>query len=201
MSSHEVIALVTDALRGQLQSVLPPGAAVSVGVPSPDGPAVPGLFVHPLRIAHSKARRSQGPARYPDGNLMPPSLHVELDYLIAGPGGDALAELALLDAALQLFNDYPVQKHEALGERLSQPERWASFASGSLTIRWLLLDLTLEQVSGVWVACGMRQRAGIFVRGEVAWQADGDSQPPTVEIDFGRVTSGVVVRGVVPSGQ
>ena len=54
MSSHEVMALVTDALRGQLQSVLPLGATVIVGPPTQDGPAPPGLFLHPLRIAVSR---------------------------------------------------------------------------------------------------------------------------------------------------
>ena len=170
MSSHEVMALVTDALRGQLQSVLPLGATVIVGPPPQDGPAPPGLFVHPLRIAVSRGLRNMpSPVRVED-NLAPP-LALELDYLVAGLGGEALAELALLDAALQSINDSPVRTHASLGEGLSQPERWAPFASGSLTVRWSLLDLPLEQVSGVWVACGMRQRAGVFVRGEVSWRA------------------------------
>ena len=170
MSSHEVMALVTDALRGQLQSVLPLGATVIVGPPPQDGPAPPGLFVHPLRIAVSRALRNlPSPVRVED-NLAPP-LALELDYLIAGLGGEALAELALLGAALQSINESPMWTHAGLSEGLSQPERWASLASGSLTVRWSLLDLPLEQVSGVWVACGMRQRVGVFVRGEVSWRA------------------------------
>lgn len=181
MSSHEVIALVTDALRGQLQSVLPPGATVVVGAPSPDGPAVPGLFLHPLRIAVSRALRNlPSPVRIED-NITAPLL-LELDYLIAGLGGEALAELTLLDAALQSINESPTWTHARLGEGLSQPERWASFASGSLTVRWSLLDLPMEQVSGVWVACGMRQRAGVFVRGEVSWRAGQEPLGPVVGI-------------------
>mgnify|MGYP006212274465 CR=1 FL=1 len=59
MSSHEVLALVTDALRGQLASALPPGTQVIVRAPSPDAPAREGLFVHLLRIALAKARRNE----------------------------------------------------------------------------------------------------------------------------------------------
>ena len=168
MSSHEVMALVTDALRGQLQSVLPAGATVVVGAPLPDAPPVSGLFVHLYRIAASRALRNQAPpASNADRHVQP--LVLELDYLIAGLGGEALAELALLDGALQLLCESPMNTNETMGEGLSQPERWASLASGSLTVRWLLLDLPLDQVSGVWVACGMQQRAGVFVRGEVSW--------------------------------
>ena len=194
------MALVTDALRGQLQSVLLPGATVAVGAPSPDGPAVLGLFVHPLRIAVSRALRNlPSPVRIED-NLAPP-LVLELDYLIAGLGGETLAELALLDAALQSINESPMRTHASLGEGLSQPERWASLASGSLTVRWSLLDLPLEQVSGVWVGCGMRQRAGVFVRGEVSWRAGQKPLGPIVEIELGRVVRGDAAGGAVSVGQ
>ena len=35
----------------------------------------------------------------------------------------------------------------------------------------LWLDLPLDQVSGVWLASGMRQRGGVFCRAEAVWQA------------------------------
>lgn len=54
MSSDEVIALATDALRGQLLSVLPSDASVIVGAPLPEGQAVSELFVHLFRIAVSR---------------------------------------------------------------------------------------------------------------------------------------------------
>ena len=169
MSSHEIMALVTDALRGQLQSVLPAGATVVVGAPLADAPHASGLFVHLYRIAVSRALRNKPSPVHTEDRFEHP-LVLELDYLIAGLGGEALAELALLDRALQVLNENPMRTHETLGEGLSQPERWASLASGSLTVRWSLLDLPLDQVWGVWVACGMRQRAGVFVRGEVSWR-------------------------------
>lgn len=182
MSSPEPIALVTDVLRGQLQSVLPAGATVIVGVPSSDAPAMPGLFVHPLRLATSAALRHRAPVPLAGGARFLPALDLELDYLVAGLGGEALAELALLDAALQWLNDPPIHTHAELGEGLSQPERWAALASGSLTLRWRLLEVPLEQSAGLWAATGMRQRAGLFVRAEVRWQAMEPASGPIVEI-------------------
>lgn len=182
MSSHEVIALVTDALRGQLVSALPAGAHVVVGAPAADGPATGGLFVHPLRIAISTARRNEAIERRPDGTALSPALHLELDYLIAGLGGEALAELALLDAVLQWVEGSPVRTHAMMGDGLSQPARWAAIASGSLTVRWLLVDLPLEQLAAIWTASGMRQRAGLLVRAHVQWRATPASAGPIVEI-------------------
>ena len=170
MSSYPIIAVATDALRAQLQSVIPEDATVIVGAPSPDGQPVSGLFVQLLRVAENRALKNM-PSTTASDARMTPALCLQLDYLIGGLGGEALAELRLLDAALQEINDNPMRTHERLGEGLSQPERWASFAPGSMTVRWSLLDLSLEQVSTVWVASGMRQRAGMFVKGEAVLQA------------------------------
>jgi hypothetical protein len=182
MSSHEVIALVTDALRGQLVAVLPSTVSVLVGAPSVDGHAMEGVFVHPLRIALSQVRRNEAVVRRADSGVLPPALDLELDYLIAGLGGEALAELALLDAALQWVMAHPVRTHDTMGEGLSQPARWAPFASGSLTVRWRLLDLPLEQTAAIWAGTGMRQRAGLLVRADVHWQAGETPSGPIVEI-------------------
>ena len=170
MSSDEVIALATDALRGQLLSVLPPGASVIVGARSPDGQAVSGLFVHLLRIGIDPAVRN-APAPVGEVSYASPALGLQLDYLVGGLGGEALAELGLLDAALQMVLGAPRHDRESVAAVLSQPERLAALSPGTLGLRWVLLDLPLDQVSDVWVASGMRQRAGVFVRGEVSWRA------------------------------
>ncbi|KRA52627.1 hypothetical protein ASD77_13395 [Pseudoxanthomonas sp. Root65] len=182
MSSHEVIALVTDVLRGQLASALPPGTQVIVQAPSPDAPAREGLFVHLLRIALAKARRNEVMERRVGASTLLPPLELELDYLVAGLGGEALVELALLDATLQSVSERPMRLHETLGEGLSQPARWASLASGSLTVRWLLLDVPLEQMAGLWAASGIRQRAGLLVRAEVQWRAEPPSPAPVIGV-------------------
>lgn len=182
MSSHEVIALVTDALRGQLAAALPAGTPVVVGAPSADASAHAGLFVHVLRIALAKTRRNEVMERRVGASTLLPPLELELDYLIAGLGGEALAELALLDAALQSVSEHPMRMHDTLGEGLSQPARWASLASGSLTVRWLLLDVPLEQIAGLWAAVAIRQRAGLLVRAEVQWRAEPPSPAPVIGV-------------------
>lgn len=171
MSSDELVALATDALRGQLLSVLPGDATVIVGAPSLEGQAVSGLFVQLLRIGVDPVVRN-APARVGDVGHASPALGLQLDYLVGGLGGEALAELGLLDAALQWVLGAPRHDRESLAEVLSQPDRLAALSSGTLGLRWVLLDLPLDQVSGVWVGCGMRQRAGVFVRGEVSWRSE-----------------------------
>ena len=169
MSSDEVIALATDALRGQLLSGLPGDATVIVGAPSLEGRAVSGLFVQLLRVGIDPVVRN-APVRVGDVGHASPALGLQLDYLVGGLGGEALAELGLLDAALQWVLGAPRHDRESVGAVLSQPERLAALSPGTLGLRWVLLDLPLDQVSGVWVACGMRQRAGVFARGEVSWR-------------------------------
>ncbi|MFC6185582.1 Pvc16 family protein [Pseudoxanthomonas japonensis] len=173
------MALVTDALRGQLVSALPSGAHVVLGAPSADAPVTVGVFVHPLRIALSSARRNAPDRRVDDVAFRHP-LDLDVDYLIAGLGDEALAELALLDATLQWAAEHPVRTHDRMSEGLSQPERWASLASGSLTVRWRVLDLTLEQAASIWTAAGMRQRAGLFLRAEVQWRSGQASSGPII---------------------
>lgn len=50
MSSDQLIAVATDALRGLVQAALPLGTPVVVGLPSPEGEDLSGLSVHLFRI-------------------------------------------------------------------------------------------------------------------------------------------------------
>lgn len=174
MSSHEVMALVTEALRDQLRAVLPPESALIIGPPSPSVHSAPGVFVNLFRIAVSNSNRNrlQPVDRTPDGSMLAPPLCLELDYLIAGLGAQALTELALLDGVLQFVNDSSMQTHDMLEESLFYLGRRSLLSQGKLSLRWLLLDLPLDQLSGVWVASGLPQRAGVIVRGEVVWQVN-----------------------------
>lgn len=162
--------MVTEALRDQLRTVLPPEAALIIGLPSPGVHSAPGVFVHLFRIAVSNRNRLQPVDRTPDGSMLAPPLCLELDYLIAGLGAQALTELALLDGVLQFVNDSSMQTHEMLEESLFYLGRRSLLSQGKLSLRWLLLDLPLDQLSGVWVASGLPQRVGVFVRSEVVWR-------------------------------
>lgn len=177
MSSHEVMALVTEALRDQLRAVLPPEAALIIGTPPPGVHSAPGVFVHLFRIAVSNSSRNrlQPVDRMPDGSMLAPPLCLELDYLIAGLGAQALTELALLDGVLQFVKDSSMQTHDMLEESLFYLGRRSLLSQGKLSLRWLLLDLPLDQLSGVWVASGLPQRAGVIVRGEVVWRVGESS--------------------------
>lgn len=76
MSSDEVIALATDALRGQLLSVLPADASVIVGAPSPEGQAVLGLLPDaPRRDRESVAELLPQPERLAALSLRTMRLH------------------------------------------------------------------------------------------------------------------------------
>ena len=170
MSSDQLIAVATDALRGLIQVGLPAGSTVLVGPPSPEGGEVSGLSVHLYRIAVTPQARAV-PVLGPDGRRMRPEIGLQLDYLVSGLGGEALEELGLLGMALHALADSPVRERQSLPVLLSQPDRLASVAPGSLTLQWRVLDLSVEQVCGVWLASSMRQRGGVFCRAEAVWQA------------------------------
>lgn len=181
MSLQEPIALATDALRGHVQALLSPARTVVGGAPSPAEPGAPGVFVLPLRIAVSSAVRNRIPARNADGTRAHPALDLELDYLIAGLGGEGLAELAMLDAVVRWLYASPMSVHKAPGEDSPGSERRTDAASDTLTVRWGLLDVPLEQTAQIWSASGMPQRAGIFVRANLSWQPRQAPAGPVVD--------------------
>ena len=170
MSSEQLIAVATDALRGLIQSALPTGAAVLVGPPSPEGEEVSGLSIHLFRVGLQPLVRAV-PVLGPGGRRMRPEVGLHLDYLVSGLGGEPLEELGLLGTALHALADTPVRERQSLPALLSQPDRLATVAPGSLGIQWRVLDLPVDQVSAVWLASGMRQRGGVFCRAEATWQA------------------------------
>lgn len=171
MSSDQLIAVATDALRGLMQAALPAGSAVLVGPPSPEGEEVSGLSIHLFRIGTIPALRQAPPVLRADGVRLRPQIGLQLDYLFSGLGGEALEELGLLGTALEALAESPVREGHSLPALLSQPERLASLSPGSLSLQWRVLDMPVEHVSGVWLASGMRQRGGVFCRAEAVWQA------------------------------
>ena len=171
MSSDQLIAVATDALRGLVQAALPADSVVLVGAPSPEGQAVSGVSLHLFRIAINPIARQAAPVVRSEGAHLQSPFGLQLDYLISGLGGEALEELGLLGAALQALVDSPVREGDSLAGLLSQPERLAAMSPGSLRLQWQVLDLPIDQVSWVWAASGMRQRGGVFCRAYVVWQA------------------------------
>lgn len=170
MASDQLIAVATDALRGLLQAALPPDAVVTLGPPAADAVVQAGLSLHLFRIGTVPALRQSAPVLSANGTRLRPQVGLQLDYLVSGLGGEPLQELGLLGTALRALNDAPVRESHSLGGLLSQPERLASLSPGSVSVQWRVLDLPVEQVCQVWVGSGMRQRGGVFCRGEVVWQ-------------------------------
>ena len=169
MSSDQLIAVATDGLRGLMQAAVPPGTPVLVGPPSPEGEELSGLSVHLFRVGVLPLVRAV-PTIGADGRRLRPELGLQLDYLISELGGEALQELGLLGTALQALVDTPVRERQSMAALLSQPDRLSAMSAGSVTVQWRVLDLPLDHVSGVWLASGMRQRGGLFVRAEAVWQ-------------------------------
>lgn len=170
MSSDQLIAVSTDALRGLLQAAVPAGMPVLVGPPSPEGEALSGLSVHLFRIGVLPLARA-APTLGVDGRRVRPELGLQLDYLVSGLGGEALQELELLGRALHALVDSPVRERLSMSALLSEPDRLAALSPGAFTVQWRVLDLPVDQQCQVWAASGMRQRGGIFVRAEAVWQA------------------------------
>ncbi|MEO6102694.1 MAG: Pvc16 family protein [Pseudoxanthomonas sp.] len=178
MASDQLIAVATDALRGLVQAAVPPNTAVMVGAPSPDGEAMSGLSVHLFRIGVLPVVRAV-PVLGMDGRRTRPEVGLQVDYLLTGLGGEALQELGLLGNALQVLADSPVRERTGLAALLSQPDRLNEIPKGSITLQWRVLDLPIDQQCQVWLASGMKQRAGVFCRADVIWQAlqDGTGAP------------------------
>src|SRR5687768_15723844 len=130
MSSDQLIAVATDALRGLVQAALPPGTPVIVGLPSPEGEELSGLSVHLFRVGVLPLVRAV-PMIGPDGRRVRPELGLQLDYLVSGLGGEALQELGLLGKALHALADAPVRERQSMAALLSEPDRLAAMSPGS----------------------------------------------------------------------
>ncbi|MHC9086085.1 Pvc16 family protein [Luteimonas sp. RIT-PG2_3] len=173
MSSDDLIALASDALRGLLQSVLPAGVPVVVGAPEDTGA---GLWLHLLRITEPAEWR-QAPSAGEDPAARRRDLHLRMDYLVAGAADEALQAHALLGAALRVITDQPVLDRTRLAPLLSQPHRLTATPASELVLRWRLLDLSLAEQATLWIASAAAQRAGLFVQGDVVWRRRPDAQP------------------------
>ena len=67
--------------------------------------------------------------------------------------------------------DSPVRDRQSLPAVLSESDRLSALSPGAFTVQWRVLDLPVGEQCQVWVASGMRQRGGVFVRAEAVWQA------------------------------
>ena len=170
MSSDQLIAVATDALRGLIQAAIPQSLVVSVGPPSTEGSVASGLSLHLFRIGVLPLVRAV-PTIGSDGRRVRPELGLQLDYLLSGQGGEVLQELQLLGAALLALVDSPVRERQSLPVLLSEPDRLAALSAGAFTVQWRLLELPVGEQCQVWLASGMRQRGGVFCRAEAVWQA------------------------------
>ena len=166
MSSDDLIALASDALRGLLQSALPAGVPVVAGAPEDTGA---GLWLPLLRIPEPAEWR-QAPGAGEDPAARRRDLHLRMDYLVAGAADEALQAHALLGAALHVITDQPVLDRNHLAPLLSQPHRLTATPASELVLRWRLLDLSLAEQATLWIASAAAQRAGLFVQGDVVWR-------------------------------
>jgi len=179
MSSDGLIAVMSDALRGLLQGAMPDGAEVALAAP---GDAAGGLSLHLFRVAQPPMTRS-APVLGSDGKRLRQAVNVNLDYLVAGPAGDALQAHALLGAAMRAFGQVFVYDDHSIKSLLSDPARLAALKAKSLLVQLKPLDLPLEEQCSVWQASGSKQRAGLFLRVEAAWEAAEAGGPaPAVRI-------------------
>jgi len=178
MSSDQLIAVMSDAMRGLLQAAMSSGSSVVLAAPHED--AQDGLVLHLFRIAQPPLARAS-PVIGSDGRRLRQATNVHLDYLITGPAGDALQAHALLGTALRALGEVYVFDEVSLQPLMSRPDRLQSLNAKTLLVQLRALDLPLAEQAAVWSACGARQRAGVFWRIEASWEAMDVAGPPVVE--------------------
>lgn len=169
MASEQIIAVVSDTLRGQLQAALPEGALAMLGVPR-QAPAIEGLWLHLFRVGQPPVMRTT-PVIAASGRRLNRETQLHLDYLVCTQAGDGLQAHAMLGMALAALVDRPMLGDQELRPFLSQPQRHDALLPGSLSVQWKALDLPLLEQTAVWQASGIPQQAGVFWRAEVNWRS------------------------------
>lgn len=169
MASENIIAVVSDALRGQVQAALPEGAAAMLGVPR-QADVFEGVWLHLFRIAQPPVMRTT-PVIAASGKRLNRETQLHLDYLICGQAPDGLQAHALSGMALAALVDQPMLGDRELRPFLSQPHRHDALLPGSLSVQWKALDLPLLEQAAVWQASGTPQQAGVFWRADVNWRS------------------------------
>ena len=169
MGSEQIIAVVSDVLRGQVQAVLPEGAVAALGAPRQED-AVEAVWLHLFRITQPPVMRTT-PVIAASGKRLNRETQLHLDYLICGEAIDALQAHALSGMALTALIDQPMLGDRDLRPLLSQPQRHDALLPGSLSVQWKTLDLPLLEQAAVWQASGMPQQAGVFWRADVNWRS------------------------------
>lgn len=174
MSQETLIAVVTDALRGQVQAELPAELRVSLGETAPAGEGTAGVSVHLFRVALPIVARSV-PLLSGDGRRLRPEMNLQLDYLLVGRADDALRAQASLGTAMRALLQAPMQQEESIRSLLSRPELLDALLPASLSVHWKALELPLQEQAAVWAALGERMGNGMFWRADVAWQGKAET--------------------------
>lgn len=170
MASDQIIAVVSDALRGLVQAALPDGAVAELGAPPRHADAAEGVWLHLFRIAQPPVMRTT-PVIAASGKRLNRETQLHLDYLICGQAGDRLQAHALLGMALAALGDRPIMEDRIVRPLLSQPVRHDALLPGSLSLQWKAVDLSVLEQAAVWQASGAAQQAGMFWRADVNWRA------------------------------
>lgn len=169
MASEQIIAVVSDALRGLVQAALPEGATAVLGAP-PEAEAAEGVWLHLFRISQPPVMRTT-PVIAASGKRLNRETQLHLDYLVCGRAVDRLQAHALLGMALTELGNRPMLEDRSVRPLLSQPARHDALLPGSLSLQWKALDLSLLDQAAVWQASGAAQQAGMFWRADVNWRA------------------------------
>jgi hypothetical protein len=170
MPQDALIAVVTDALSGQLQSTLPAEVSVSLGLPADARRKVEGIIVHLFRTSMPPTARSV-PLLGNDGRRLRPEINLQLDYLLVARSHDRLQAHVWLGIALRSLLQSQIQQEESIRPLLSKPELFDSLLPASLSLHWKPLELPLQEQAAVWVAVGEKtMEAGSFWRVDATWQ-------------------------------
>lgn len=171
MSQENLIAVASDALRGQVQAALPSERQVLLGsAPSASG-AAEGVVVHLVRVTMPPMARSV-PLLAGDGRRLRPEMNLQLEYLLVGHGSDALHAQVCLGAAMRALLQAPMLSDEhAIRPLLSRPELLDPLLPAvTLSAHWKALELPLSDQAAVWAAIGGKMGNGVFWRADVSWQ-------------------------------
>lgn len=144
MSGHLAVAAATETLRQLLQEAVDadlPGTTVAVARPGDQQPRSPGsrIEIHLYRVTTNAELKNVPPVARPGGIPdRPAGVWLDLHYLVAASGDDALLEPhRLIGIVVRTLDRWPMLESQVVGDPAQR-------------VQLRLVDLSLEDLAHLW---------------------------------------------------
>lgn len=187
MAGFQAIAATSSAIRLLLENAAGRSGLSNVAVElyqaddlqKPVDTARPKVGIYLYRVLLSTVRRDRGPRVGPDGTIYPPSIPLDLHYLVTAWSSDPRTAHQMLGWAIRVIEDTPILPTALLntyqaGVTVFEPDE---------TVELVWAPLTLTDLYDIWQVSAQHQAPSASYVARSVRLDSGSGTPPGAEVE------------------